>query len=124
MVPKGSGDTHTQRPPDVEDVCIATNTGGVVGVRQVQEDLQLARKKLAAKKKDVDMVISIYNTETLQKLIFFHCMLFISQSSLEEYGTVIVVRILINLLVMGRIWAVAMWQIPLAMLNVRSPPIA
>ena len=56
LVPKGTGDNHTQQPPDVEDVCISTNTGNVVGIHQVQQDLQLARKKLAAKKKDVDMV--------------------------------------------------------------------
>lgn len=59
MMPKGAGDIHTQRPPDVEDVCITASTGNAVDVHQVQQDLQLARKKLAAKKKDVDMVLKI-----------------------------------------------------------------
>ena len=54
MVPKSTGDSRTQQPPDVEDVCITT--GDAVAVHQVQQDLQLARKKLAAKKKDVNMV--------------------------------------------------------------------
>ena len=57
MVPKGTGDNHTQRPPDVEDVCITANTANAVNIHQVQQDSQLARKKLAAKRKDVDMVI-------------------------------------------------------------------
>ena len=57
MVPKGTGDSHTQRPPDVEDVCITTSSANATAIHQVQENLQLARKKLAAKKKDVNMVI-------------------------------------------------------------------
>ena len=57
MVPKGTVDSHTQRPPDVEDVCITTSSVNATAIHQVQEDLQLARKKLAAKKKDVNMVI-------------------------------------------------------------------
>ena len=57
MVPKGTGNSRTQQPPDVEDVCITTGTGDAVAVHQVQQDLQLARKKLAAKKKDVNMVM-------------------------------------------------------------------
>lgn len=59
MVPKGTVDSRTQQPPDVEDVCITTAIGDAV--HQVQ-DLQLARKKLAAKKKDVNMVIVKFAT--------------------------------------------------------------
>lgn len=60
MVPKGTVDSRTQQPPDVEDVCITTATGDAV--HQVQQDLQLARKNLAAKKKDVNMVIVKFAT--------------------------------------------------------------
>ena len=59
MMPKGTGDNHTQQPPDVEDVCITANTANAVDVHQGQQDSRLARKKLAAKKKDVDMVIIV-----------------------------------------------------------------
>jgi len=58
MVPKGTVDSQTQQPPDVEDVCITTNTANTMGVHQIQ-DVQAARKKLAAKKRDVDMVINV-----------------------------------------------------------------
>ena len=56
MMPKGAGDSHAQQPPDVEDVCITTSTGNAMTVHQVQQDLQIARRKLAAKRKDVNMV--------------------------------------------------------------------
>ena len=56
MVPKVAGDSRTQQPPDIEDVCITTSSGDAMAVHQVQQDLKLARKKLAAKKKDVNMV--------------------------------------------------------------------
>ena len=64
MVPKGTGDSQTQhQPPDVEDVCITTNTANSMDLHQVQQNVQVARKKLAAKKKDVDMVIKIIQTK-------------------------------------------------------------
>lgn len=79
MVPKGTGDNSRTQPPDVEDVCITTNTANAVSIHQVQHDPQLARKKLAAKKKDVDMVIikpiCSFNGLTFPCIHFNFCML-------------------------------------------------
>lgn len=70
MMPKAAGDSHAQQRPDVEDMCIATNTGNAISIHQVQ-DVQLARKKLASKKKDLNMVTGIRAINTI-RILYVH----------------------------------------------------
>jgi len=56
-----------QQPADVEDVCITASSGNANSIHQMAQDLRLARKKLAAKKKPsanmVSLVCAILCTE-------------------------------------------------------------
>ena len=67
MEPQGRGMIKQhQQPADVEDVCITASSGNANSVHQMAQDLQLARKKLAAKKKPsanmVSLVCAMCNT--------------------------------------------------------------
>jgi len=46
------------QPTDVEDVCITACSGNTNSIYQMAQDLQLARKKLAAKKKPSANMVS------------------------------------------------------------------
>ena len=63
MEPQGRGVVQQhQQPADVEDVCITASSGNTNSIHQMAQDLQLARKKLAAKIKPSANMVSLSST--------------------------------------------------------------
>lgn len=89
MEPQGRAVVLQQlQQPDVEDACITASSGRSSSIHQMEQDLQLARKKLAAKKKPSANMASLYDVTHSEILLYAWSALLTTQYSTVELSTI------------------------------------
>ena len=88
MEPQGRAVVLQQlQQPDVEDACITASSGRSSSIHQMEQDLQLARKKLAAKKKPSANMASLCDV-THSEILYSWSALLTTQYSTAELSTI------------------------------------